>query len=114
VAAITVGGQRCEPAGLLDLSVVCDFDVSVRVLGAAGGEVVTGTLTATNEGAAGSTQSAPFRLPVAQRGGSTVSATVTVRFTLCAHGVATARTQPASSAPSNQAAFSGCGSILGL
>jgi RNA polymerase sigma factor (sigma-70 family) len=112
VAALAVGNQRCEPAGLLQLDVICTFDVSAQVGGATGGEVVTGTLTATSSGS-GDVQTATFRMPAAAPGTNTLSVRVSLRYPVCARGVATAATRPASSAPSNSASFDGC-TLLGL
>ncbi|TMC12152.1 MAG: sigma-70 family RNA polymerase sigma factor [Chloroflexi bacterium] len=80
VASVTVRSVdvgHCKPQGLLPLRYVCTFAVDITVVHATGRELVSGTLTATN----------------AVSGG--MSFQVTVRFTGCPEGTASATTRPA-------------------
>ena len=85
---------HCKPQGLLPLRYVCTFAVDITVVHATGRELVSGTLTATNA-VSGASATAPFQAPVTAPGASGMSFQVTVRFTGCPEGTASATTRPA-------------------
>jgi len=102
VASVTVrsvDARHCKPQSLLSPHYVCTFAVDITVVHATGREVVAGTLTATNA-LSGVSATAPFQAPVPTAGASGTSVQVTVRFTGCPEGTASATTRPASAAAS--------------
>ena len=99
---LSLPATRVQTLSVREMFVLCQqhgFAVDITVVHATGGEVVAGSLTATNA-LSGVSATAPFQAPVPTAGASGTSVQVTVRFTGCPEGTASATTRPASAAAS--------------